>query len=86
MLRLVTAATEPILTLEEAKLHLRVDHDDDDDLIEALVAAVTARLDGRDGILGRCLRAQTWELVLSASLTPTDRSSFPCRRPSKSPV
>ena len=31
-----------MLTLENAKLHLRVDHDDEDVLIEALMATATA--------------------------------------------
>ena len=34
--------------------------------ISAMIAAATDMLDGRHGILGRCLEAQTWELVLDA--------------------
>jgi hypothetical protein len=56
MLRLVTLPNKSVLTHDEAKAHLRVD----DTLITALIAAATARLDGRDGILGRCLRSETW--------------------------
>ena len=66
MLRLITAATDPVVTLTEAKAHLRVDHDDDDTLITALIAAATARLDGAAGMLGRCLAPQTWLLGLAA--------------------
>lgn len=58
---LVTAPAVPLLSVAEAKAHLRVDHDDDDVLIEGLIDAATAHLDGWSGILGRCLVNQTWE-------------------------
>lgn len=62
MLRLVTGpATQPV-SLVEAKAQLRVEHDDDDALIEALIKAATERLDGYGGALGRCLISQTWEI------------------------
>lgn len=57
--RTIAPASEPV-TLDEAKLHCRVDHDDDDDLIEGLIAAATGYLDGWTGILGRALITQTW--------------------------
>ncbi|MBR0695952.1 head-tail connector protein [Bradyrhizobium lablabi] len=41
MLRTVEAATEYPVTLDEAKAHLRVDHDDDDDTIKGFIAATT---------------------------------------------
>ncbi|WP_173935107.1 head-tail connector protein [Chelativorans sp. Marseille-P2723] len=52
-------AIQPI-TLAEAKLHLRVDHNDEDALIESLIRAATEYLDGWTGILGRCLVEQVW--------------------------
>lgn len=48
------------VTLDEVKGHLRVDHIDDDDLIQALIGAAVDHLDGWTGILGRCLVEQTW--------------------------
>lgn len=58
------------VTLEEARLRLRVDawgsppaHVDDDD-IEAMIAAATQYLDGPSGILGRALIDQTWDLKM----------------------
>jgi uncharacterized phiE125 gp8 family phage protein len=67
---LVTAPTLPVVTLEEAKRHLRVDHDDDDALISGMIAAATNHLDpAGNGWLGRALRPQTWEMRLD---------NFPC--------
>lgn len=61
-LKLKTAPLVFPLTLAEAKPHCRVDHSDDDALIDTLIAAATSHLDGYSGILGRCLIEQTWEL------------------------
>ena len=57
--RTVAPAEMPV-SLAEAKAHLRVDHDDQDDLITAQIKAATAWLDGYSGILGRALVTQTW--------------------------
>lgn len=60
----VVTPPEPVVSLEEAKLRLRVDHDNDDELIEALVAAATQHVDGPTGWLGRAIGEQTLELRL----------------------
>lgn len=67
-LKLITPPAEWPITLEEAKAHLRVDLDvdDDDDLIEALIEAAVDYCDGPTGWLGRALIDQTWELVLDS--------------------
>lgn len=53
---------EPI-TLTEAKLHLRVDHSADDDLITALIVAARQQA---EHLTGRALITQTWDRVLDA--------------------
>lgn len=53
------------VTLAEAKLHCNVDHDDDDTLIEAYIAAATAHIDGPFGWLGRSVGEQTLEYTAS---------------------
>jgi uncharacterized phiE125 gp8 family phage protein len=68
-IRLITAPTVQPITLAQAKAHLRVDHDQDDDLITAYIAAASSHVDGKDGFLGRALVQQTWELVID---------QFPC--------
>ena len=72
MLRLIEAPDPaiPVLTLDEAKAYLEHIDDDHDDMIRRLIAAAIEKLDGRDGLLGRALHPQTWELVEPA---------FPCR-------
>ena len=62
-LRLVTPPALPV-TLAEAKAYLRVDHAFEDAGISAMIAAAVNLLDGRNGILGRCLEPATWELLL----------------------
>jgi len=57
---LVTAPAEAPVSLAEAKAWVRVDGDDEDTLIGALIAAATAYLDGWSGVLGRCIVTQTW--------------------------
>lgn len=61
--RLITGpAVEPV-TLAEAKLHLRVEHDADNALIGSMIAA--ARM-AAEHETGRLLITQTWEEVLDA--------------------
>jgi uncharacterized phiE125 gp8 family phage protein len=59
----VTAPTDTIVTLEQAKAHLRVAHDDEDDLITLLIEAATAFIEGPHG-LGIALMPQQWRLSL----------------------
>lgn len=60
-LSLVTAADGEPVSLDEAKLHLRVDIDDDDDAIVGYIAAARAYL---EEITGRCLVSQTWDYTI----------------------
>lgn len=53
-------AAVSIVSRTEAKKHCRVDFDDDNEVIDAFIAAAVAHLDGWTGILGRCLVEQTW--------------------------
>lgn len=59
--RLVTAPTDYPIELAQAKAHLRVSTSDEDDLILALVAAATTRIEEETR---RALITQTWELNL----------------------
>lgn len=51
------APSTQLLTRAQAKEHLRVDHTDEDDLIDALVAAVGTRI---EAYTLRSFRAQSW--------------------------
>jgi uncharacterized phiE125 gp8 family phage protein len=63
-------APAALLSLDEARLHLRVDATGDplahpdDTLIAAYVKAATDEVDGVDGWLGRALVNQSWRLAL----------------------
>lgn len=57
----VVTPPDAVVTVADAKKHLRVDHTDDDAHIEGLVAAATGWLDGPTGWLGRALGVQVLE-------------------------
>ncbi len=57
----VITPPEPVVTIDEAKRHLKQDSDDDADLIKSYVAAATQHLDGPDGYLNRAIGVQTLE-------------------------
>lgn len=62
-LTLVTAASSPAVTLAEAKKHLRVSWNDEDDIIQVYLNAAIATIEGPNGI-GVALGQQTWRLSL----------------------
>lgn len=68
------APTDPLVALADAKAHLVVQHDDDDDLIASYIEAAEHHLDGHAGILGRALITQTWSVSGSRL---TDRIDLP---------
>lgn len=57
----VVVQPSPVVTLDDAKAHLKVDGSDEDALIEGYVAAATGHIDGPDGWLGRAIGVQTLE-------------------------
>lgn len=61
----VITPPEPLVSLEQAKRWLRVEHGDDDGLISSLIEAAQRHLDGPTGLLGRALGRQTLEYGLS---------------------
>ncbi|MCC0806511.1 phage gp6-like head-tail connector protein [Methylobacterium sp. W2] len=73
MRAVVVTPSDPIVSLAQAKKHLRVEHGDDDDYIADLVAVATGWLDAPDGWLGRALGLQTLEMVVPARLWSRDR-------------
>jgi len=63
-LRLIQApATEP-LTTDEARLQVSETDTAHDAALDAWIATAREHLDGPDGVLGRALITQTWELLL----------------------
>ena len=67
ILRLVTAS-DALLSLEDAKEHLRVDFDDEDAYIASLVAAAQDLIDGPDGMVGKAIASQTWRYGIKRPL------------------
>jgi uncharacterized phiE125 gp8 family phage protein len=64
--RLITPPASTPVTMAEVKDYLRVAHNDEDIQILQYIRAATSYLDGRLGVLGRCLITQTWEITLDA--------------------
>lgn len=60
MLTRIGEPTEVFLTLAQVKLALRISTSAEDDYLQSLIEVARQYLDGSTGILGRCLRPQTW--------------------------
>lgn len=73
---LVITPPDPDEDLDAVKLHLSVDDDDHDPLIEGLMAAASVVLDGPGGWLGRAIGMQALELRMSCF----DEHRHDCRR------
>lgn len=52
------------VTLDELKLHCRVDFEDDDTSLQMMLEAAVSQLDGFAGSLGRSIMSQRWALDL----------------------
>lgn len=64
---LVTPPASLPVTLADVKAHCRVDHDDEDAMLTAYLAAAVAHLDGWRGVLGRAIMPQTWAVTVDAA-------------------
>ena len=73
----VITPPSPVITLDEAKVHLRARRDTEDDLIEMYVAAATSHIDGPDGWLGRAIGVQTLEVRLNSFACTDIRLPYP---------
>lgn len=62
MLLTCVQAPDYLVSLAALKLHLRIEHTYDDDILDAIRTAVGTFLDGRDGYLNRAIMPQTWRL------------------------
>lgn len=62
-LKLVTPPAATPVTIDEAKAQLNITHTEHDAQIVAMIQAATSHLDGQDGVLGRCIMPQTWDLT-----------------------
>jgi len=65
--QILKRTTPPIVnpvSLADAKLDLRVDHADEDTLIESLISAATDYLEANRGAINKAFLTQTWTLSL----------------------
>ena len=65
-----TAPAVAPISLADAKAQTRVDHNDEDVLIQHYIDAATSLLDGPTGILGRCLVTQIWRMGIDKLTGP----------------
>ncbi|WP_304615845.1 head-tail connector protein [Paracoccus sp. (in: a-proteobacteria)] len=64
---LVTPPVDPVVTLDEMKVHLRVVDDSEDLLIQHYIDSAVAHFDGYSGVLGRAIARQTWRVSAAAA-------------------
>jgi uncharacterized phiE125 gp8 family phage protein len=61
----IAAPTEAVVTLASVKQALIIETSYHDARLADHIATAIAKLDGRDGILGRCLMPQRWRLTMA---------------------
>lgn len=66
----ITAPASTLISVAEAKAHLRISHTDEDTYLTALTAAVDSALDGPSGYLRRSIVSQQWRLKLAEFCGP----------------
>lgn len=74
---LKTAPADKPVSVAGVKAALRIDFDEDDGLVGALIDAAISHLDGWGGILGRCMIDQVWTQTLPAWPCGQVRLAFP---------
>lgn len=74
----VVTPPEPLVSLDVAKQHLRVDTSDQDALITAYVAAASAIVDGPEGWLGRAVGVQTLQYSGRFPCASDEAIRLPC--------
>lgn len=57
----VSGPSAPIVSLEDAKMQMRIDSDAEDALIQGYLDAAIGWIDGLNGVLGRCATEQVWQ-------------------------
>lgn len=60
---LTTPPSGDVLSVADAKAHLRVTHAEEDGVIAALIATAVSHLDGVRGVLGKALLVQSWTVT-----------------------
>ncbi|MGH0001311.1 head-tail connector protein [Pseudovibrio ascidiaceicola] len=73
----VKKPTQALLDLAITKMHLRESGTHQDSYIQFLISAVTSKLDGYSGILGRCLIDQDWSIQLDDLKSRAIKLPFP---------
>lgn len=64
----LTRITAPLglpVEISDARKYCRVDHQDEDGLLEGLIGAAVDLLDGPTGVLGRAIVSQAWRLEVT---------------------
>jgi len=72
---IVTRPAVPLMTLADAKEHLRITGTDEDGYVGGLVSDVEGYLDAEHGVLGRAFITQTWDEAIDGF--PESRIDLP---------
>lgn len=75
-LKLIVPPATTVISLEEAKRHVEVTHEEDNEKITDYIEAAQSLLEGKDGLLNRCIVPQTWRLSLDDWPESEDGGAF----------